>query len=85
MTAPAPMILKRIAMGTAGPADIEWLRARLGVYLSDPECGIERALHLDHGPGQQPWWKVEKKRQRDAPDTSSLAREVPRSVRLGSG
>lgn len=57
--------LRRVAAGTAGPADLDWLRGRLGAYLSDPEKGLERAFHLDRRRGQLPWWVEEQHRHRD--------------------
>lgn len=57
--------LRRVAAGKATADDLTWLSARLGTYLSDPERGLEHALWLDCAPGEPPWWRVERQRQRD--------------------
>lgn len=65
MNAPSHEILKRIAAGTAGPAEAAWLRQRLAAYLEAPERGLDAALYLNCMPGEPPWWLAERRRERD--------------------
>ncbi|MBF0392397.1 MAG: hypothetical protein HQL38_06920 [Alphaproteobacteria bacterium] len=61
----APEIIRAIAAGEDGAEEMAWLRERLADYVANPAAGLEPALWLDRAPGEQPWWIVERRRQRD--------------------
>jgi len=58
--------LKRVVSGKATADDLGWLSARLDAYIANPEQGLERAFRLARSPGEPPWWKVERRKRRDA-------------------
>jgi hypothetical protein len=59
--------LRRIAEAIQDTPDGQWFAGRMKHYEDNAHEGarLDEVLHLVSGPGQPPWWRVERQKERD--------------------